>query len=135
MALKASERSKLRAALRHVSEQVLFASALTIESVCEDIYEAANERVPVLTGNLQNSLEMNAPSFTVERGEASVNGEVHFGEPGNVGGYDDVEAYTYMWKPGVKRGNWGGAILYDGWDEIKDRFVPELTENIKKQLL
>ena len=134
MALKASERSKLRAALTSVREQVLTASALTVESVCNDIYEAASERVPVLTGNLQNSLEMK-PSFTMERGEMSVNGEVHFGEPGNVGGYNDVEAYTYMWKPGVNRANWGGAILYDGWDEIKERFVPELTENIKKQLL
>lgn len=135
MALKASERSKLHAALRKISEQVFIASALTIESVCEDIYEAANERVPILTGNLQNSLEMNAPSFTMELGETSVHGEVHFGEPGNVGGYADDEAYTYMWKPGPNKKNWGGTILYDGWGEIKDQFVPELTEAIKKQLL
>lgn len=130
MALKASEMNKLSLALDNVKNKVMEACTETITDNCENIYEYAMVRVPVQTGNLQSSLEVNAPAYRVGRSTNTVEGEVHFGELGHVGGWFDTEARTYMWQPGANEKNWQGRILLDGWDAIKPEIVSELKDNI-----
>lgn len=134
MAIKASELAKLTQALDNVKMQVMDACAETIGNICEDTYKYARVRTPVDTGNLKESLAMETPAYNMGRGENEVYGEVHFGEPGHVGGWEDTEASEYMWEPGYNKRNWYGKILYDGWNKNKDRVVPELVDNIKSKL-
>ena len=129
MSMKASELSKLTAAFNKVASLALEGAAETVTSLCEEIYAYSDARVPVDTGNLQDSAAYNVAISNVD-----VQGEVHFGEPGHIGGWENTEAYEYMWKPGPRESNWRGRILYDGWDKIKDRFVPELKDNIASKL-
>lgn len=130
MSLKASERMKLTTAFDKVAKLALEGATETVTGICEEVYYYADARVPVLTGNLQASA-----MYNVQSSNTDVQGEVHFGEPGHVGGWKNEdgtgnEAYTYMWEPGLKESNYDGKILYDGWDKIKDRIVPEMKENI-----
>ncbi len=129
MALKANELIKLTTAFNKVKTLALEGAAETVTSICEDVYAYADARVPVDTGNLQDSA-----AYSVERSNTDVQGEVHFGEPGHVGGWYHTEAYEYMWEPGPRESNWRGRILYDGWDKIKDRIVPEMKDNIASKL-
>ena len=134
MALKTSELNKLNRAFDKIKEQIAEACVETINDICEDIHEYAHGREPVQTGNLQESLDVNMPSYSVNRGINEFYGEVHFGELGHIGGWYDTEAREYMWYPGENKKNWEGKILYEGWDKHKDRFVPELTKNIQSKL-
>lgn len=133
MAFKRSELNKLDRALSNVKDSVMEACAETILDITEDIYEDADATVPVLTENLRNSLRINLHTYSMQRSLTSIYGEVHFGEPGHRGGWYGDEAYGYMWSPGYDDSNWMGLILYAPWDEHKERFIPELTENIRSK--
>lgn len=132
--IKQSELNKLSRAFDYIKMQVTDACAEKISEICEDIYMDARNRVPVQTGNLQDSLKSNVPSYKVNYGKTEIEGEVHFGEPGHVGGWENTEASEYMMQPGPNELNWEGEILYEGWRKHRDRVVPELKENIKRKL-
>ena len=134
MALSPKERLKLKIILASLKNKVYDACLESISETCENTYKYARARVPVDTGNLQSSLAMTPPAYHVGLGDNEIKAEVHFGEPGNIGGWYDQEAYTYMWTPGHDERNWHGAILYDGWRVVGSRLPSELKENIRKKL-
>lgn len=133
MAFKRSELNKLDRAFSNVEDSIMEACAETILDITEDIYEDADATVPVLTENLRESLRINLHAYSMQRSAVSIYGEVHFGEPGHQGGWYGDEAYGYMWFPGYDESNWMGQILYRHWDDHKERFIPELTENIRSK--
>lgn len=134
MALPASEKIKLRTTFSGLKNKVLAACAEAITETCEEIYVGAYRGTPIDTGNLQRSLMINTPEYTVRFGDNEVYGEVHYGEPGNVGGWENTEAYTYMWNPGPNEGNWHGEILYDPWNKYSYKVIDRIRENIKAKL-
>ena len=134
MAIKASELMKLRVAFMDLQNKVLASCVEVIDETCENVFMYALESTPVDTGNLRRSLHATTPSYSVMFGATEVSGEVHFGEPGNIGGWHDTEAYTYMWNPGPNEGNWHGEILYDPWNKYSYKVIDRIRENIKAKL-
>lgn len=128
MAMKPSELSKLNMAFSNIKSKVMEACTETVSDMIEEVYKLSRERAPVQSGNLLRSAKYN-----INREENAVYGESHFGEPGNVGGWNNKEAYTYMWHPGPKKYNHGGVILYEGWETIVHDIVPEMKNNIKNK--
>ena len=134
MAIKASELMKLRVAFMDLQNKVLASCVEVIDETCENVFMYALESTPVDTGNLRRSLHATTPSYSVMLGATEVSGEVHFGEPGNIGGWHDTEAYTYMWHPGKDERKWHGAILYKGWEIYKGMVLSDLSDRISMKL-
>lgn len=134
MAIKASELMKLKVAFVDIKNKMLASCAEAVTETCEEIYEEAYHGTPIDTRNLQRSLMVNTPEYTVQFGDNEVYGEVHYGEPGNIGGWYDKEAYTYMWNPGPNEANWFGEILFGPWRANKQEAIKKIKENFKAKL-
>lgn len=131
MAISSKEMMKLRAAFSDVQNKVLAACAEVIDETLETVATHALDSTPIYTGNLRRSLSGTEASYNVQFGDTVVYGEVHFGEPGNIGGWNKKEAYTYMWNPGNNTKNWYGAILYNAWDKYKNRAIYQIEYRIR----
>ena len=133
MAISSKEMMKLRTAFSDVQNKVLAACAEVIDETLENVLIHAHDSTPIYTGNLRRSLTETLPSYNVQFGDTVVYGEVHFGEPGNIGGWNEQEAYTYMWNPGNNEANWHGAILYKAWNEHSGDVISQIKNRIRSK--
>lgn len=134
MSITPSDRMKLKVAFSVLKNKVLASCSEAITDTCEEIYENAYHGTPVDTRNLQRSLTVNTPEYNVQFGDNEVYGEVHYGEPGHVGGWDNTEAYTYMWFPGTSERNWYGEILFRPWRKFKGDVVSKIRSSLRSKL-
>lgn len=133
MAISSKEMMKLRLAFSDVQSKVLAACAEVIDETLETVATHALDSTPICTGNLRRSLSGTDASYNIQFGDSVVFGEVHFGEPGNIGGWNDEEAYTYMWNPGNNEANWHGAILYKAWNEHSGDVISQIKNRIRSK--
>lgn len=133
MTISSKEMMKLRSAFSDVQNKVLAACAEVIDETLENVTEYALDSTPIYTGNLRRSLSGTEASYNVQFGDTVVYGEVHFGEPGNIGGWNEQEAYTYMWNPGKDERKWHGAILYKAWDKYSGNVISQIEDRIRSK--